>query len=128
MPPNLRPERDANGHRYWTPELIEKIKEWIEENHFHPGRGIDYHPTKEQLRRHVEKIRAASHARSNEFSDEAEMLRAIARDALDSRGLTSEQLITALPQVHDQLVAGGYVMSLADATRIVSEVIQEHEE
>ena len=128
MPARLRPKRDAHGHRYWTPELIEQIKEWIEKNHFHPGRGIDYHPTPEQLRRHVDKIRAAAHARSNEFSDEAEMLRIIARDALNNRGLTPDQLVENLPQVHDQLVAGGYEMTLADATRIVSEVIQEYGE
>ena len=128
MPSHLRPERDANGHRYWTPELIDGIKKWIKDNHFHPGRGIDYHPTEEQLRRHVDKIRAAAHARSNEFSDEAEMLRQIARDALNNRGLTSEQLVAELPRVYDHLAEQGYEMTLADATRIVSEVIQEHGE
>lgn len=62
MPKYLWPKRDHLGHRYWTLELIELIRVWMEKNHFYPGRGLDYDPTPEQLQSHIAKIRSRRRA------------------------------------------------------------------
>lgn len=117
MPDSLKPQRDEHGHRYWTPELIAQIKTWIEENHFHPGRGIDYSPTPDQLQRHMEKIRSAAGERSNMAHDEI-ALRHMVSEALNM-GIAPEKIIESLPSVAAKLDHLG----LGEAARIAGDVI-----
>lgn len=129
MPKSLRPKRDALGHRYWTPELIEQIKEWMAENEFHPGRGIDYHPTPQQLEQHIGKIRRASRQRAANTSVDQRLepglaiLRGYIEEAINEMGVTPEQVVAALPSVIEQFKAQGHDVNIEDALRIVTDVI-----
>lgn len=119
MPARLRPKRDEHGHRYWTPELIEAIKKWIDDNHFHPGRGIAYHPTQKQLKAHIDKIRASS-GRSHFNGKQAALKEQIA-EAIQVLGVEPDKIIAGLPKVAKD--AG---VDLGDALSIAAEVIGPH--
>lgn len=118
MPARLRPKRDSLGHRYWTPELIEQIKKWIEDNHFHPGRGIDYHPTQKQLKAHIDKIRNAS-GRPH-FNGKHDALREQIQQAVTELKVPPDKIISTLPKV-----AKAAGVELSDALSIAAEVIEQ---
>lgn len=115
MPKHLRPKRDEHGHRYWTPDLIEKIKEWILKNHFHPGRGISYDPTPEQLAGHLSKIRTIAGSRRN---GKHETLRGQLEQAFVEMKLPPKQILSNLPHAAEE--AG---LPLDEALTIAAEVV-----
>jgi len=43
LPEELRSKRDDRGWRYWTPEQVEGIKQWIIDNDIRPGKGLRKH-------------------------------------------------------------------------------------
>ncbi len=47
LPPELQSKRDERGWRYWTPEQVEGIKNWIVENDIRPGKGLRAHLSKQ---------------------------------------------------------------------------------
>lgn len=50
LPPHLRPHRGNRGWRYWTPDRIEGIREWLRDTDRRPGKGLPhYNPTEAQL-------------------------------------------------------------------------------
>lgn len=122
MPASLRPKRDPSGDRYWTPGLIEEIRRWIEDNHFHPGSSLRYSPTPEQTRRHVERIREAARARRVNGHDPVGDLEAKVREAIYDLGRSPDDVVRALP-----LVAAGMGVSLGDAVAVVAQVIAERD-
>lgn len=120
MPANLRPPRDHLGHRYWTPELIEQIRDWITANNFHPGSAISYEPSPERLAEHIGKIRHAAAQRNGH----AGPLRDLIVDALDRLQVPPEKIIEMLPGV----VAGinqreGIEIHLDEALRTAGDVL-----
>lgn len=40
LPSDLLPHRDERGWRYWTPEQVEKMKQWIIDEDMRPGKGL----------------------------------------------------------------------------------------
>lgn len=40
LPQSLLPQRDDRGWRYWTPEQVEGIKQWIIDEDIRPGKGL----------------------------------------------------------------------------------------
>jgi DNA-binding transcriptional MerR regulator len=58
LPKHLRAHRGIRGWRYWTPEQIEGIKEWIRKTGRFSGNALPhYNPTKKQLAETIEKMR-----------------------------------------------------------------------
>jgi DNA-binding transcriptional MerR regulator len=112
MPKKLRPKRDDQGNRYWTPELIEEIKAWIIKNNFHPGRGISYAPTPERLQQHIDRIRRSSKKTTDEPAPLAEL-----RELIATAPVPQDQVAAQLPQVAAQMG-----IPLADALRVAGEV------
>lgn len=50
LPDHLRPHRGERGWRYWTPEQIEGIRQWLRETDRRAGKGLPhYNPTEQQL-------------------------------------------------------------------------------
>lgn len=50
LPKHLLPHRGQRGWRYWTPDQIEGIREWLRETDRRPGKGLPhYNPTEAQL-------------------------------------------------------------------------------
>jgi len=46
LPAHLRPHRGDREWRYWTPDQIEGIKEWMKETDRRPGKGLPhFNPT-----------------------------------------------------------------------------------
>ncbi len=43
LPENLRSHRDERGWRYWTPDQVEGIKQWIIDEDIRPGKGLRTH-------------------------------------------------------------------------------------
>ena len=43
LPTHLQPKRDDRGWRYWTPDQVEGLKEWIVEVDLRPGKGLRKH-------------------------------------------------------------------------------------
>lgn len=117
MPAKLRPKRDALGHRYWTPQLIEQIKEWIVKNHFHPGRGIDYDPSPEQLAAHIKKIRSSSSSRAGR-NGKHDALKSQVSEAINDLGVDPSKVLAGLPTV-----AAQHGVPLEEALRLVAEVV-----
>lgn len=65
LPVDLRPHRAYRDWRYWTPEQIEGIREWIRETDRRPGKGLPhYNPTEKALEDAIEAMRKP---RSREF-------------------------------------------------------------
>lgn len=122
MPKRLRPGRDEAGRRYWTPSLIEEIKDWIAKTGFYPGRGIAiYNPSPEQAQAHIEAIRRSLH-RSGEVETEVR-LRESAHEALFELGVDPQALLAHLPTAAAELG-----IPLSQAMVIVSAVVDEYEE
>jgi hypothetical protein len=42
LPRHLRSQRGKRNWRYWTPEQIEAIKQWIKDTDRRPGRGLSH--------------------------------------------------------------------------------------
>lgn len=58
LPEDLLPHRGTRGWRYWTPEQISGIREWIRETDRRPGKGLPhYNPTEKQLDKAIEAMR-----------------------------------------------------------------------
>src|SRR5438309_965319 len=58
LPKPLRSHRGTRGWRYWTPEQIEGIKEWIRDTGRFSGNALPhYNPTEKQLDKAIEKMR-----------------------------------------------------------------------
>jgi DNA-binding transcriptional MerR regulator len=58
LPPHLQPHRGNRGWRYWTPEQIEGIREWLRDTDRRPGKGLPhYNPTELQLERAISAMR-----------------------------------------------------------------------
>jgi hypothetical protein len=50
LPKHLLPHRGKRGWRYWTPEQIDGIRDWLRETDRRPGKGLPhYNPTEQQL-------------------------------------------------------------------------------
>ncbi len=127
MPRNLRPPRDHNGHRYWTPELIAQIKEWMVENEFYPGRAI-YHPDKERLQKHIERIRQANQSKEAPVERNA-ALRKMVEEAVFELNVPPAEVISSLPRVVEQMnEAKGVDVHLDEALRLVAEVVARAEQ
>lgn len=120
MPDDLRPYRDELGHRYWTPELIERIKAWIQENDFHPGRGIGYHPTPERLKQHIAKIRTTPRSGNVTSDEQLAGLRSMIEEAIFDLGTPPERIIEMLPTV-----VKDYGIPLDQALRVAADVITQ---
>src|ERR1043166_4981706 len=66
FPSELRSQRNLRGWRYWTPEQIVKIKEWMVAEDMRPGKGLPhYHPNEAQIARHIEGQRKPRKTRIN---------------------------------------------------------------
>lgn len=115
IPEHLRPQRDANGNRFWTQTLIDEIKKWITDTGFHPGSGISYHPSPERLQQHIDRIRRST--RSKLVDEKQEALRVMITEAITVLGLTEDQVVAALPNV-----IGDFGIEMSDALRVASEV------
>lgn len=116
MPVELRPKRDEQNNRYWTPELIEQIKKWIVDNHFHPGRGISYEPTPERLQQHINRIRHSSRKNDKEPAPLA-ALREVIEHARTELKVPEDRIVAMLPEV-----AAKEGIPLNEALRVASEV------
>lgn len=58
LPRHLKSQRGIRGWRYWTPEQIEGIKEWIRKTDRRPGKGLPhYNPTEKDLDRAIQQMR-----------------------------------------------------------------------
>ena len=58
LPEHLRPARGDRGWRYWTPDQIEGIKQWIRDTDRRPGKGLPhYDPTEAELDRAIAAMR-----------------------------------------------------------------------
>lgn len=58
LPKHLQAHRGTRGWRYWTPEQIEGIKEWIRETDRRPGKGLPhYNPTDKAIDEAMKKMR-----------------------------------------------------------------------
>lgn len=50
LPEHLLPHRGKRGWRYWTPDQIEGIRQWLRDTDRRPGKGLPhYNPTEQQL-------------------------------------------------------------------------------
>lgn len=63
LPEHLRPQRAATdsgpGWRYWTPEQVEAIKQWMLDERMAPGAGLkNFAPTPEQTESLLARLRA----------------------------------------------------------------------
>lgn len=55
LPKHLLSERGMRGWRYWSPEQVEGIKQWMKDEDMRPGKGLPhYKPNEEELKRHLE--------------------------------------------------------------------------
>lgn len=116
MPDELRPPRNDAGNRYWTPELIDEIKKWILENHFHPGRGISYDPSPERLQQHIQRIRKSNSTKTTTEAAPLAELRQFISEAQAPHETIAEQLPS---------VAAKMGIPLADAMRVAGEVFAQ---
>lgn len=58
LPKHLRPFRGARNWRYWTPEQIEGIKNWIRETDRRSGKALTHwNPTEKDLDKAIEAMR-----------------------------------------------------------------------
>ena len=64
LPRHLRPHRGDRGWRYWTPDQVDGIREWIRETDRRPGKGLPhYNPTEKELDAVIEKLRGPRKAK-----------------------------------------------------------------
>lgn len=58
LPKHLIPHRGTRGWRYWTPDQIQEIRDWIRETDRRPGKGLPhYNPTEADLDKAIEAMR-----------------------------------------------------------------------
>ncbi len=58
LPEDCVPVRDGRGRRYFSPEQIELIKQWIKDTDRRPGKGLAYYsPSFEEVEKQVVKMR-----------------------------------------------------------------------
>jgi transposase len=58
LPEHLRSERGRSNWRYWTPEQIEGIREWMRKTDRRSGKGlVHWNPTEKELEKAIEKMR-----------------------------------------------------------------------
>lgn len=58
LPKHLIPHRGTRGWRYWTPDQIQEIRDWIRETDRRPGKGLPhYNPTEAELEKAIEAMR-----------------------------------------------------------------------
>src|SRR5690606_20380970 len=58
LPQHLWPHRGYRGWRYWTPEQIEELKDWLKRTNRVPGKGLPhYNPTEASLERALDQLR-----------------------------------------------------------------------
>ena len=58
LPKHLQANRADRGWRYWTPEQVDGIKQWMLDVDMRPGKGLPhYKPTPEQIDAGIEKQR-----------------------------------------------------------------------
>src|SRR5436190_21429959 len=58
LPDDLLPHRGGRGWRYWTPEQIEGIRQWLKDTDRRPGKGLPhYDPTDAELDRAIAMMR-----------------------------------------------------------------------
>jgi hypothetical protein len=60
LPRNLRSKREKNGRkwRYWTPEQIKGIFDWIERTDRRPGKGLPHwNPSQQEIDSMIENMR-----------------------------------------------------------------------
>lgn len=58
LPNELLPHRGQRNWRYWTPEQIEGIRQWIKQTDRRPGKGLPhYNPTEAALDAAIEAMR-----------------------------------------------------------------------
>lgn len=58
LPAHLLPQRGHRGWRYWTPEQIDGIRQWLRETDRRPGKGLPhYNPTDKQLDKAIAAMR-----------------------------------------------------------------------
>lgn len=59
LPTELLPHRDQNDRRYWLPEQVEKLREWVKT--LVPGSGLPgYNPSPSEIAQHVEHLQKSS--------------------------------------------------------------------
>ena len=58
MPQHLIPHRGERGWRYWTPEQIDGIRDWLRDTDRRPGKGLPHwNPTEQQLDKAIKAMR-----------------------------------------------------------------------
>jgi hypothetical protein len=58
LPENLRSQRGVRGWRFWTPDQIEGIKEWIRDTNRHSGNALPHwNPTEKKLDEAIDAMR-----------------------------------------------------------------------
>ena len=58
LPTHLLPHRGHRGWRYWTPEQIEGIRQWLRDTDRSAGKGLPhYNPTEDQLDKAIAAMR-----------------------------------------------------------------------
>jgi hypothetical protein len=70
LPEHLRSHRGERNWRYWTPEQIEGIKEWIRDTQRYSGRALPgYNPTEKELDKAIEKMRRPRTSRTRQMEE-----------------------------------------------------------
>jgi hypothetical protein len=55
LPRKLQSKRAPRGWRYWTPDQVEGIKDWMLKKDMRPGKGLPhYKPTPAEVDKHLE--------------------------------------------------------------------------
>ena len=58
LPAQLLPQRGDRGWRYWTPQQIEQIKDWLRDTQRYTGTALEnYNPTDKELDKAIEAMR-----------------------------------------------------------------------
>lgn len=55
LPKAARPQRNDRGWRYWTPDQVPMILDWMKASDLRPGKGLaHYNPSREEVDAHIE--------------------------------------------------------------------------
>jgi hypothetical protein len=58
LPQHLVAHRGERGWRYWTPDQLEGIREWLRDSDRRPGKGLPHwNPTEQQLDKAIKAMR-----------------------------------------------------------------------
>ena len=70
LPDELRSHRGHRGWRYWTPDQIEGIRDWLRSTDRRPGKGLPhYNPTESQLDAAIEAMRTGQKNRKTAMKE-----------------------------------------------------------